>query len=37
MSERDLQRTEVLAKIVERRMKVITAAHVLDLSPLPAF
>lgn len=33
MSERDLQRMEVLAKIVECGMKVITAAHVLELSP----
>jgi hypothetical protein len=33
MSERDLQRIEVLSKIVEQRMKVITAAHVLELSP----
>jgi len=33
MSERDLQRIEVLSKIVECRMKVVTAAHVLELSP----
>jgi hypothetical protein len=29
MSERDLQRSEVLSKVVERRMTIVAAAHVL--------
>src|SRR5829696_536836 len=33
MSERDLQRIEVLSKAVERRMTIVAAAHVLALSP----
>jgi DNA-binding Lrp family transcriptional regulator len=33
MSERDLQRIEVLSKVVERRMTIVAAAHVLALSP----
>jgi len=32
MSERELQRIEVLSKIVERRMTTVTAAHVLGLT-----
>lgn len=32
MSERELQRIEVLSKVVQRRMSVIAAAHVLALS-----
>lgn len=32
MSERELQRIEVLSRIVERRMSVTTAAHVLELT-----
>lgn len=32
MSERELQRIEVLSKVIERRMSVIAAAHVLALS-----
>jgi len=32
MSERDLQRIEVLAKVVDGRMTLVSAAHVLDLS-----
>ena len=33
MSERDLQRIEVLSKVVARRMTIVAAAHVLVLSP----
>jgi hypothetical protein len=33
MSERDLQRIEVLSKVVEGRMPIVSAAHVLALSP----
>ena len=33
MSERDLQRIEVLSKVVEHRMTIVSAAHVLALSP----
>jgi hypothetical protein len=33
MSERDLQRIEVLSKGVERRMTIVAADHVLALSP----
>ena len=33
MSERDLQRIEVLSRVVERRMTIVSAAHVLALSP----
>jgi transposase len=33
MSERDLQRIEVLSKVVERRMTIVSAAHILALSP----
>ena len=33
MSERDLQRIEVLSKVVERRMTIVAAAHVPALSP----
>jgi transposase len=33
MSERDLQRIEVLSKVVERHMTIVAAAHVLALSP----
>jgi transposase len=33
MSERDLQRIEVLSKVVERRMTIVSAAHSLALSP----
>ncbi|MBB2796302.1 UNVERIFIED_ORG: transposase [Rhizobium pisi] len=32
MSERDLQRIEVLSKVIAGRMTMVTAAHVLDLS-----
>jgi hypothetical protein len=32
MSERDLQRLEVLTKVMADRMTLVTAAHVLDLS-----
>ena len=32
MSERDLQRIEVLSKVVGGRMTTVSAAHVLDLS-----
>ncbi len=32
MSERDLQRIEVLSKVVDGRMPLVSAAHVLDLS-----
>ncbi len=32
MSERDLQRIEILSKVVAERMTVVSAAHVLDLS-----
>lgn len=32
MSERDLQRIEILSKVVAGRMTVVSAAHVLDLS-----
>jgi transposase len=32
MSERELQRIEVLSRVVERRMSVTTAAHVLELT-----
>jgi transposase len=32
MSERELQRIEVLSKVLERRMTVVAAAHVLDLT-----
>lgn len=32
MSERELQRIEVLSKVLERRMSVVSAAHVLDLT-----
>ncbi len=32
MSERDLQRIEVLSKVVAARMTTVSAAHVLDLS-----
>ncbi len=31
-SERDLQRIEVLSQVVAGRMRMVTAAHVLDLS-----
>jgi hypothetical protein len=33
MSERDLQRIEVLSKVVERRMTIVAAARMLALSP----
>lgn len=33
MSERDLQRIEILSKVVERRMTIVAMAHVLALSP----
>jgi transposase len=33
MSERDLQRIEVLSKVVEGRTTIVSAAHVLALSP----
>jgi len=32
MSERDLQRIEVLSKVIDGRMTLVSAAHVLDLS-----
>ncbi|MBD9449947.1 ISNCY family transposase, partial [Rhizobium sp. RHZ01] len=32
MSERDLQRIEVLSKVIAGRMTMVSAAHVLDLS-----
>ncbi|MBB4277316.1 putative ArsR family transcriptional regulator [Rhizobium mongolense] len=32
MSERDLQRIEVLSKVVDGRMTMVSAAHVLELS-----
>jgi hypothetical protein len=32
MSERDLQRIEILSKVIAERMTVVSAAHVLDLS-----
>ncbi len=32
MSERDLQRIEVLSKVIDGRMTLVTAAHVLGLS-----
>jgi hypothetical protein len=32
MSERDLQRIEVLSKVVDGRMTMVSAAHGLDLS-----
>lgn len=32
MSERDLQRIEVLSKVIAGRMTVVSAAYVLDLS-----
>jgi transposase len=32
MSERDLQRIEILSKVVAGRMTIVSAAHVLDLS-----
>lgn len=32
MSERDLQRIEILSKVIADRMSVVSAAHVLDLS-----
>jgi len=32
MSERELQRIEVLSKVVERRMTIVSAAHVLELT-----
>jgi len=32
MSERDLQRIEILSKVVAQRMTTVSAAHVLDLS-----
>ena len=32
MSERDLQRIEVLSKVIGGRMTLVSAAHVLDLS-----
>lgn len=32
MSERDLQRIEVLSKVITGRMTIVSAAHVLDLS-----
>lgn len=35
MSERDLQRIEVLSKVGGGRMTTVSAAHVLDLSERP--
>jgi DNA-binding Lrp family transcriptional regulator len=35
MSERDLQRIEVLSKVIAGRMTIVSAAHVLDLSERP--
>lgn len=32
MSERDLQRTEVLSKVSAGRMMLVSAAHILELS-----
>ncbi|EJT01374.1 integrase catalytic subunit (plasmid) [Rhizobium sp. CCGE 510] len=32
MSERDLQRIEVLSKVIADRMTLVSAAHVLNLS-----
>ena len=32
MSERELQRIEVLSKVLEQRMTVVSAAHVLDMT-----
>lgn len=32
MSERDLQRIEVLSKVVDGRMTIVAAAHVLAIS-----
>ena len=32
MSERDLQRIEILSKVFDGRMPLVSAAHVLDLS-----
>ena len=32
MSERDLQRIEILSKVIAGRMTTVSAAHVLDLS-----
>ncbi|MGO8057953.1 ISNCY family transposase, partial [Rhizobium johnstonii] len=32
MSERDLQRIEILSKVMAGRMTMVSAAHVLDLS-----
>ncbi|RWX21559.1 helix-turn-helix domain-containing protein, partial [Rhizobium leguminosarum] len=32
MSERDLQRIEILSKVIAGRMTMVSAAHVLDLS-----
>ncbi|TAM99650.1 MAG: ISNCY family transposase [Rhizobiaceae bacterium] len=32
MSERELRRIEVLSKVLERRMTVVSAAHILDLT-----
>ena len=32
MSERDLQRIEILSKVVAGRMTTVSAAHVLDLT-----
>lgn len=32
MSERELQRIEVLSRVIERRMTTVSAAHVLALS-----
>ena len=32
MSERDLQRIEILSKVMAERMTLVTAAHILDLS-----
>ncbi|MGI6853205.1 helix-turn-helix domain-containing protein [Mesorhizobium sp. 1B3] len=33
MSERELQRIEVLSKVMEGRLRTVTAAHVLGLTP----
>ncbi len=33
MSDRNLQRIEVLSKVVEGRVTIVSAAHVLSLSP----
>ncbi|ANL34344.1 MULTISPECIES: hypothetical protein [Rhizobium] len=35
MSERDLQRIEVLSKVIAGRMTLVSAAHVLDPSTHP--